>query len=348
MDKIERIKAALAKKEVDRVPCNLWMHFSESDQDPRTLAEVQVSFAKQYDFDFIKLMPFGLYGVQDYGTKIQIFHKPNRPPLVTDYAIHSAADWKTVEALPAHFGTLGKQVQLAQHVQRLTGGSIPYIQTIFSPLTNARKMAGDRILVDIKENPALFKQALQAITDTTIHFVKANIEAGVHGFFFATQCATTDFLTEAEYREFGEYFDLQVINAYKDITYFNVAHIHGTNTMFDLIEKYPVACLNWHDRWSGLTLGEAREKTDKCLLGGIREIPWLNERGEKVRESILVSGSVSDVERHVAEAIADAGKTGLIIGPGCVADQLSVDTNIHAIRRTVAGKLFAKESAPAL
>lgn len=342
MNKIERIKAALAKEEVDRVPCNLWMHFSEADQDPRTLAETQVAFAKKYDFDFIKLMPFGLYGVQDYGTKIQIFNRPNRPPVVADHAIHSSADWDSIEPLPAHYGTLGKQVQLAQHVGRLAGGEIPFIQTVFSPLTNARKMAGDRILVDMKENPEAFKRALRAIAETTVNFVKANIDAGVHGFFFATQCATTDFLTEAEYREFGVPYDLQVIEAFRNETYFNVAHIHGTNTMFDLVERYPVPCLNWHDRWSGLTLGEARKLTDKCLLGGIREIPWHNDAGDKIRESILVSGSVSDVERHVAEAIEDAGRLGLIIGPGCVADQLSVETNIHAIRRTVSGKLLAR------
>lgn len=335
MNKVERIKAALHLQEVDRVPANLWMHHSDADQDPRTLAEIQVEFAKTYDFDFIKLMPFGLYGVQDFGAKVKIFNQVNRPPVIADYGIHDVKNWGELEVLPAYHGTYGKQVQLANYVGRLTKGDIPFIQTIFSPLTNARKLAGDRILVDMKDNPKLFKQALQVITDTTINFIKENINVGVSGFFFATQCANYDFMTEAEYKEFGEYYDLQVIKAYQDITYFNVVHIHGDNGMFDLVEKYPVNCINWHDRWSWPTLAEARKKTQKCLLGGIREVPYYNDKREVIRDSILVSGTVMEVESHIREAIEQVDGKGLIIGPGCVADQLSIDKNIYAIKRAV-------------
>jgi len=337
MNKTERIKAALKGEPVDRVPINLWMHFSTVDQDPRSLAEAQVAFATKYDFDFIKLMPFGLYGVQDYGAKVKIFNQVNQPPIVEDYGIHDATDWGRIEELPATYSTYGKQVQLTRYALALAPKELPVIQTIFSPLTTARKLAGDRILLDMKENPALLKQALQAFTQTTINFVKANIDAGVSGFFFATQCANLDFLTEAEYREFGEYYDLQVINAYKDATYFNVAHLHGDKGMFDLIAAYPVNCINWHDRWSSPTLVEARTKTHKCLLGGIREVPYFDEHGNRIRASLLTDGTVDEVERHVREAIDAAGGHGLILGPGCVADQLSQEKNIYALRRAVNG-----------
>lgn len=333
MDKIERIKLVLNSEEVDVVPSSFWMHHSEVDQDPRSLAELQVDYAKKYDFDFIKLMPFGLYGVQDYGAKIKIFNKINEPPIVEDYGIHEILDWANLDTLPAYYGTYGKQVQLAQYVQKLTKGKIPFIQTIFSPLTNARKLAGDRILVDMKENPKIFKQGLQAITETTINFIKANINIGIHGFFFATQCASYDYLTEDEYKEFGEFFDLQIINAYKDITYFNVAHIHGDNVMFELIEDYPINCISFHDRWGKISLKDAREKTDKCLLGGLREIPYYNNDGIKIKENIFVGGNILDIEKHVFEAIDQVDGKGIILGPGCVADQMAKATNIYAIKR---------------
>lgn len=338
MNRFERIKAALHSQEVDRVPVSLWMHFSDSDQDPRSLAAVQVDFARKYDFDFIKLMPFGLYGVQDYGAKIRIFNRINQPPVIDKYGITSIKDWGRIEALPAHYGTLGKQVQLARYVQKLSKGEFPYIQTIFSPLTNARKLAGDRILLDLKRDPKLFKQALQAITDTTLNFIKANLEAGVSGFFFATQCANYDFMTEEEYREFGEYFDLQVINAYNDITFFNVVHLHGESGMFDLIERYPGNCINWHDRWTVPNLAQAREKTGKCLMGGIREIPYYDEKHRTIRNNLLVDGTIDEVETHVREAIEQVNRKGLIIGPGCVVDQLACDDNIRAVRRAVSSE----------
>lgn len=335
MNKVERIKAALQGEEVDRVPVNLWMHFSAVDQDPRSLAEAQIEFQKKYDFDFIKLMPFGLYGVQDYGVKVTIYNKVNYPPIVDDYGIHEVEDWARIEPLPAFYGSYGKQVQLANYAVKLANGEVPVVQTIFSPLTTARKLAGDRILLDLKENPKLFKQALAAITQTTISFVKANIEAGVDGFFFATQCSNHDFMTEEEYAEFGSFFDLQVIEAYKNETYFNIAHLHGENGMFELISKYPVNCLNWHDRWSGPTLAQARQLTDKCLLGGIREVPYYDETGRVIKESLLAAGTVAEVEQHVLEAVSAVSGRGLILGPGCCANQELHERNIYALRRAV-------------
>ncbi len=335
MNKVERIKAALHGEAVDRIPVNLWMHFSAADQDPRTLAETQVAFTQKYDFDFIKLMPFGLYGVQDYGAKVKIFNQVNCPPVIDDYGIHSVEEWGQLEPLPAIYGSYGKQLQAAQYTVRLTRGSLPVVQTIFSPLTTARKLAGDRILLDMKENPALFKQALEAITQTTVNFVRANIDAGVDGFFFATQCANHDFLTQQEYEEFGRFYDLKVIAAFQDETYFNIAHLHGDHGMFELIADYPVNCINWHDRWSSPSLAQARRITDKCLLGGIREIPYFDENGLKLRESLLACGSVAEIRLHVQEAIAQVNGRGLILGPGCVAEQLLPERNLYALRKAV-------------
>lgn len=335
MNKFERIRAALKLEEVDRVPANLWYHLSAADQDSRTLAETLVANNDKYDFDFIKLMPFGLYSVQDWGVKVKIFNKVGEPPIVDDYAIHEIEDWSKLDVLPATYGTWGKTLQVAQYVEKLTKGKTPYVQTIFSPLTTAQKLAGDRILLDLKQDPKLFKQALQVITDTTINFVKANIEAGVSGFFFATRCANYDYMTEDEYKEFGEYYDLQVINAYKDITFFNIAHIHGAGGMFDLVEKYPVNCINWHDRWTPPTLVEARKKSQKCFLGGIQEVPYFNEYGKIVKPSLLNIGSVDEVEKHVLEAIEELNGIGLIVGPGCGANQFVPEKNIYAIRRAV-------------
>lgn len=333
MNRFERIKAALNSEEVDRVPVNLWMHFSAFDQNPKLLAEKQVEYARKYDFDFIKLAPFGLYGVEDWGVEIEYFNKINQPPEVKKFAIQSAEDWKTINVLPAIYGTYGKQLQLAQHVAKLAHGEFPFVQTIFSPLTTAHKLAGDRLFLDLKEHPELVHQALEVITETTINFVKANIDAGVSGFFFATKTASTDLVTEEEYQTFGVPYDLQVIRNYNEETFFNIAHIHGPNNLFRIIEKYPVNCLNWHDRWISPTLAEARKITDKCLLGGIREVPYFDEFNKVIRKSLLVDGSVSEVENHVKQAIDDVNGKGLILGPGCVADQEALEKNIYAVRR---------------
>jgi uroporphyrinogen decarboxylase len=334
VNKTERIKAALKSQEVDRTPVNAWWHISAADQDSRELAECLVYDNEKYDFDFIKLMPFGLYGVQDWGVKVKIFCQKGKPPVALDNAIHAAEDWGRLEVLSPVHGTFGKTLQIARNVEKLVGGKVPFVQTIFSPLSLAHKLAGDRILLDIKENPALFKQALSVITETLIGFVKANIEAGVSGFFFATRCSNYHFMTVEEYEEFGVPYDLKVIDTYKDKTFFNIVHLHGQNCMFDLIEKYPVHCLNWHDRSTPPSLAEARAGTGKCLLGGLQELPLVEEDGT-THPSLLNSGSVEEVEKLVHDAIRQVNGKGLIIGPGCGTDQFVPEQNIFAVRRAV-------------
>ena len=56
MNREERVRAALAGKEVDRVPVAAWMHLSAFDQNPISLTEAEVDLTEKYDFDYIKMM----------------------------------------------------------------------------------------------------------------------------------------------------------------------------------------------------------------------------------------------------------------------------------------------------
>ena len=337
MNRVERVKAALESREVDRVPVSAWRHFSHVDQDPRSLAEVQVRFNEKYDYDFIKLMPFGTYSIQDWGAKLKIYCDKYKEPIVVDTAIKKVDDWNNIRKLSGVHGNWGKQLQLAEEVVKLVNGKTPVMQTIFSPLTTAKKLAGDRLINDMEENPDLVHHALKNITATTIDFVEKNIEAGVNGFFFATQCASYDVMDEELFREFGQKYDLQVIKSYKDITYFNVVHMHGNNIMFDIIKNYPVNCLNWHDRHTKPSLSEARKMTDKCLLGGIREVPYFVD-GVLHYDSVMANSTEEEIKEHVQEALNDAGTKGIMIGPGCVADPKTSEKNLHAIRSVIEKK----------
>ena len=82
MNREERVRAALAGKDVDRVPVAAWMHLSQFDQDPISLAEAEVELTEKYDFDYIKMMPFGLYSTQDFGNQITIYCDPHKEPIV--------------------------------------------------------------------------------------------------------------------------------------------------------------------------------------------------------------------------------------------------------------------------
>lgn len=334
MNREERIKAALNGQPVDRVPVAAWMHFSAVDQDPISLAEAEVAFTEKYDFDFIKMMPFGLYSTQDFGTKIKFYCTPHEEPIVLRPAINSLSCYEKIEPISGLQGTYGKQVEFARVLSKIAPANTPYIQTIFSPFSTLKKMAGDRIFTDLKENPAVVHQALKAITATTIDFIKYNLEAGVSGFFFATQNACKDLMTLEELREFGAYYDKQVIDSYSSQTWFNALHIHGDNIYFEELANYPVNCLNWHDRHTSPTLAEARKITSKCFLSGIRSAPYF-VNGVLQYDDIIDEGSEDEIITHVQEAITAVDGQGLIIGPGCVVKPTAPEKNLHILRKAV-------------
>lgn len=335
MTREERVKAVIEGREPDRIPCSVWMHFSEFDQDPRSLAECMTQFNEKYDYDYIKMMPFGAYMTPDWGGKLKIYCDKYKEVEIAAPAISSLEDYKNIVPLNPEYGQWGKTLQTARWTQRLIKPGTPFVQTIFSPATSLRKLAGGRMMQDIKEHPEIVHQALEAITETTIAFVKANIEAGVSGFFFATQCATPDVMDEKMYAEFCKPYDLRIIAAYKDITWFNIIHIHGHNVYFEETAAYPCNVVNWHDRQTSPSLAEARKLCSKTFLGGLREGPSI-VNGKLVYDSVMSCGSTPEqVKAHIKEAIDQVDGKGLIIGPGCVADPHSPEENLRAVREAV-------------
>ena len=336
MNREERVRAVLEGREPDRIPVSVWMHMSQFDQDPRALAEAMVAFNEAYDYDFIKMMPFGAYTTPDWGAKLDIFCDKYKEVEVAAPGITCLEDYLALEVLPATYGTWGKTLQLAQWVKKLAKPNTPYLQTIFSPMTTLKKLAGARVFQDMLEHPEVVHHALEVITETTIGFVKANIQVGVSGFFFATQCATYDLMTDLLYAEFCKPYDLRVINAYKDETWFNVMHIHGSNIMFDTAVKYPLPVMSWHDRQGGPTLKEARERCDKVFLGGLREGPSIAGTALQY-DSIMAKEGVApqEIKEHIQEAIDMVDGKGLMVGPGCVADPHSPEENLRAVREAV-------------
>ena len=340
MNKTERVKAVIEGKEVDRVPASVWMHVSDKDQDSRSLAETMVDFNLKYDFDFIKMMPFGAYTTPDWGAKLDIFCNKFEEVEIAAPGIVDVEDYYGIDVLPATYGTWGRTLQLAQWVgkelAKKGASDTPYIQTIFSPTSTLKKLTNNKAFADMVEHPEAVHHALEVITETTINFINANIEVGVSGVFFATQCATYDLMTDIGFAEFCKPYDLRVINAFKDKTWFNVLHVHGSNTMFETVCNYPLPVINWHDRQDGPTMAEASKLCDKIFLGGLREGPAI-VNGRLVYDSIMAQdGETPDsIEAHIHEVMDAMDGKRLMIGPGCVADPHSSEENIRAVRNAV-------------
>ena len=322
MKPLDRIRAAVTGGEVDRVPIALWRHFPEDDQKAASLAAAHVAFHKKYQWDFVKITPASGYYGDDWGLRAS--YKPNRDGVrhYSDRPVKKPDDWTRLRPLDITAGVYGRELHAISLVRQALPGDL-LLFTIFSPLTIARTLSGDQALVRyLRESPDLLHQGLDLITDVTSRFAAESLASGSDGIFFATQCASTDYLTVDEYAEFGRPYDLRVLEA-SSRAEVRVLHIHGTAIMFEHLTDYPVEVINWHDRRSPPTLADARHRFSGCLAGGINELTTLS------------SGTPEEITSEIHNAIAQTSGRRLIVAAGCTIPVDVTEPCLQAARHAV-------------
>ena len=323
LNKRERLARAIHGEVTDRTPVALWRHFPVDDQDPAGLAASTITFQRDYDFDFVKVTPASSFCVKDWGADDQWTGNPEGTRDYTHRPIKTPDDWATLKPMSPKRGRLGDQVRCLELLHEAFGQEVPYIQTVFSPLSQARNLVGgEQLAVHLRRWPGAVRAALDTITETTIDFVQAARAAGIAGIFFAQQYASHALLSEPEFRQFGRPYDLRVLEAAAGL-WLNVLHLHGEEIMFDAAADYPAAVVNWHDRETSPSLADGLEKVGGAVCGGIRQI------------ETLVKGTPEDIRREAADALAQTGGRRFILGTGCVTPTHAPLGNIRAVREFV-------------
>jgi uroporphyrinogen decarboxylase len=323
MKKRERLMAAIRGEQVDRPPVALWRHFPGDDYRPKDLAAATVAFQRAYDFDFVKVTPASSFCVQDWGSRDRWVGTLEGTREYMLYPIQSPNDWRELRPLDPSKGGLGAQLECLRLIADELGGEVPFIQTIFSPLAQAKNLVGgENLLVHLHRNPDALHHGLEVITETITRFISAALDTGIDGVFYAVQHAQYGLLSEEEYAVFGRPYDLRALKAI-DGLWLNVLHLHGSDVMFDLLADYPVQVVNWHDRETWPTLAEAQERFDGAVCGGL------------ARWDMVVRGTPEQVQEQAADALAQTQGQRFILGTGCVTPIVAPASNIRAVREAV-------------
>ena len=321
----ERLERVLAGEAPDRPPVALWRHFPVDDQTPEGLAAATLAFQRTYDFDLVKVTPASSFCLKDWGVEDAWRGAPEGTRDYTRRVIHRPEDWLRLRPLDPRAGYLGAQLTCLRILVRELAPHTPVIQTIFSPLAQAKNLVGpEALLVHLRRYPDAVHAGLQVIAESTLRFVEAVRETGVDGVFYAVQHARYGLLSEDEFRAFGRAYDLPVLEAAQGL-WLNVVHLHGEQVMFDLVADYPAAVLNWHDRETPPSLAEGQQRFAGAVCGGLR------------RWDTLVLGDPAAVEREARDAIEATGGRRFILGTGCVVPTLAPRANLLAARRAVEG-----------
>lgn len=321
--RVERLEAAISGELADRPPVALWRHFPVDDQDPKELARSTSAFQQEYDFDFVKVTPSSSYCLKDWGVEDEWRGNAEGTRVYTRRVIEEVADWDSLQVLNPQSGYLGQQLECLRLIRGNLPEDTPVLQTIFSPLAQAKNLAGgDKLMVHLRSDPGRVERALETITRTTVNFVEDALETGIDGIFYAIQHGSYGYFDPDSYTRFGLQYDLRIREA-AERSWLNVLHLHGEDLIFDLISQLPMQVINWHDRDTELGLAQVAEIASGAVCGGLR------------RWKTLVLGNPDQVQQEAQEALQATGGRGMILGAGCVTPVLAPRTNLQATRAAV-------------
>jgi uroporphyrinogen decarboxylase len=329
MSRRERLLAAVEGEPTDRTPYAFWRHFPRIDTNPAGLAQATLRFHERYGSDFIKITPAGGYAVEEWGCVEGTELRPDGHRPCATCAVRSAEDWKRIRALDpttAAGYSLHVETIIRMGFDRRIADA-PALPTVFSPLSLARKLSGDRLREDLRRHPDLVRGALEAITETLIKFADVALTEGVSGIFYSIQAASLTHHTEEEYAEFGEPYDRRVLDSVRGRSILTVVHCHGDRLMFDRLARLPGDAWNWDDRATPPALAEGRARVAGAVIGGLDQ--WRTLR----------DGSPDAAAAEARDAVAQTGGIGLIVGPGCVLPSNTPDPNVAAVVRALGGPL---------
>ncbi len=312
----ERLHAAIAGTALDHPPEALWRHFPEEDQTASGLAEATIAWQERFGCDLVKFMPPGDYPIIDWGGASEYRGARAGTRTTTRFPVADLTDWTTLRPLNVHQGFNAVVLEALASTRARLDPAVPLFQTIFSPLTIAMKLSNGRAIADLRAEPAAMHAALRVITEVTTAMLRASVEAGADGIFFATQCADERVMTLEEYQTFGLFYDLEVLHSVRPDTMI-LLHLHGERPMFALQAHYPAAIVNWHDRHAGPSLADGQRQSGRCVAGG------LNER-------TIADRTAGDIAAEAQDALAATGGRRHLLAPGCVIPIDTPEENILA------------------
>jgi uroporphyrinogen decarboxylase len=318
----ERLQACIADDSaIDRPPVALWRHFPVDDQDPETLASATLDFQGHYHFDLVKVTPASSFCLKDWGVEDLWEGHSEGTRRYTKRVIEKPPDWERLPVLDPHNSQhLSGQLTCLKLILASLDPQVPLLQTVFSPLAQAKNLAGgDTLIAHLRHFPEAVMKGVATIAETTKRFITAAVETGIDGIFYAIQHAQEGLLDLDEYKSFGLPADLAALEPAKSL-WCNLLHLHGNKIHFDLVPDYAslFPIINWHDRETPPSLAEAQQCFKGAVCGGISQ-------------NTIVFGTGRQVQEEALDALAQTKGRRFILGTGCVVPVIASHGNISTI-----------------
>jgi uroporphyrinogen decarboxylase len=271
------------------IPAAFFLHFPPDCRSGQAAIDKHVEFFCHTGMDFFKIQyEFGF---------------PRRPE------IQSPDDWAKMPVYGREF--FQDQLDVVEGLVQAAKGEALVVQTLYSPFMSAGHTVGTETFTGhLKTDPDKTTVGMEAITESTLWFVRECIRLGVDGFYASTQGGEGyRFDDPALFAQYVKPYDLAVMNEINQACPFNILHVCDYTGGYDDLTPfldYPGHVVN-----SPLTVGsqtmtpvQASEFFGRPYMGGLD------------RHGTLVSGSKDEIRAAVRDVLADAPER-FILGADC-------------------------------
>jgi uroporphyrinogen decarboxylase len=300
MDKLERVRAALAGEAVDRVPASFWFHFPAEQAHGEASVKAHLDYYWASGVDYLKVM--------------------NEHPYRTEVIFQTPADWRAVRPAPLSAPFYQAQLDEIKRIVDEIQGECLIVTTLFGPFASGNHASGRKVMAHLKADPEPVSQGLGAIAESLAEFGVACVDAGAAGIYYSAQGGEEDRFTEETFERYIKPHDLTVLKAVEGHGEFHLLHICGNRIRLPLYADYPSQAVNWAVTKDNLGLKQGQELFERTVVGG------MDDRG------IMVDGSPEEIQTAVREVIAEFGTRGLMLGADCT---LPTDIPVANIRVAV-------------
>ena len=287
----ERIDRALRGEDVDRPPFSLWHHYKR----PTAQLEAQdhLDFHRRYNTDFVKVM-------NDF-----------------DYPRSTTGKWYELKPLKSPY-----------FIDTLYG---PYMTAMLllaaEPEFAGKKNTEDRadvikaIHTFQKENTAAWEEAMEAITQSTIHHIRSSQEIGCSGTLVSIFNATSKFGSVSDYERYSRPYDQRVLAALAG-TKLTLLHLHTLERPYlNQFRGFDAPVINYSVKTSGIPIAEVRKAYSQAIAGGVDEVDFDRLTTEEIR-------------KQWKSAQEQAGSK-YIITPGCSVPDASTEAELARMPRAI-------------
>lgn len=297
MDKVSRIRTVLSGERPDRIPASFWFHFPDHQAQGQESVKAHLSFYRQANLDFLKIM--------------------NEHPYRVETEIKFPNDWRKLKPAPIKSSFFQAQLDEIKMITDELGGECLTTTTIFNPFSSGNHASGRLVTEHLKTDPDSVNIGLATIAENLAEFAAACLDAGADGIYFSAQGGEADRFEEQVFLDYIKPHDLTVLNAIDDQGELNIVHICRDNVRLHLYCNYPGDVFNWAvTKPNNISLKSGKKLFSRPILGG------LDDRG------VIVNGNPQEIEAAVHQIIRSAGPRNLILGADCT---LPTDINIDNI-----------------